>query len=586
MDYEDPVKTIAERLYYKSNTPTINDIASILQQMYRFNSEEALGVAESLEDEVIEQWKIVRQNYLNNINNNLRSIIGVVSNIIYKDDLDISEQNIVNILANDASLRGHPLFKYHFTYQAAQDTARRIIQDVVNKVNQKIEAAQKIAEEQAQIEQSLKIQKVEQELEKRARTNKQEPKDWYIAQLKRSKLLKDFDDEIKEALCNYYKETWYWYNSHEEGEERRRITIKNKIYDYVVTHPDENLRTPESFKQLIRSWESSIPDDEAYTYYKAVYFMIPGASFHVNEPVNPHQPGFKSLHKYKFSKKTPKIRPSITNTFPLKENLKRYRLHKIAPRGTYMIDLMFGSNKLTYLVAININTRYACVELTNIIGNDNEILKTDAKTSTSYLRALRRIMEEVKDNPILHLTGDDECAFGSNDSKKFYEDNGITFHPVPRMKIEGKNGTAPLHSSLGLIDRFIRTIRDMLYQAGYGLTPLAIKEMVRQYNNAPHKTLSKWIGFDVSPLMVQRDKNKEEYIVEKIRKANIATKLNYGYNIPIGTKVKVYNEKNVLGKRRTICKEGTITGKRKGLYEVKINGKDYSVPRFKLSFLH
>ena len=318
--------------------------------------------------------------------------------------------------------------------------------------------------------------------------------------------------------------------------------------------------------------------------------MIPGASFHVNEPVNPHQPGFKSLHKYKFSKKIPKIRPSITNTFPLKENLKRYRLHKIAPRGTYMIDLMFGPNRLTYLVAININTRYACIELTNIPGSTGEILKKDAKTSTSYLRALNKIMEEVKKyNPMKHLTGDGECAFNSKLSKEFYRKNGITFHPVPRMSVQGKNGTDPLHSSLGLIDRFIRTIRDMLYQAGYGLTPLAIKEMVRQYNNAPHRTLSKWIGFDVSPLMVQRDRYKEEYIVEKINKANIATKLNYGFRIPNGTNVKVYNEKNTLGKRRRICNPGTIEEALNSLYKVKINYDDGStktalVPRYKLEF--
>ena len=89
--------------------------------------------------------------------------------------------------------------------------------------------------------------------------------------------------------------------------------------------------------------------------------------------------------------------------------------------------------------------------------------------------------------------------------------------------------------------------------------------------------------------MVQRDRYKEEYIVEKINKANIATKLNYGFRIPNGTNVKVYNEKNTLGKRRRICNPGTIEEALNSLYRVKINYDDGStktalVPRYKLEF--
>ena len=125
----------------------------------------------------------------------------------------------------------------------------------------------------------------------------------------------------------------------------------------------------------------------------------------------------------------------------------------------------------------------------------------------------------------------------------------------------------------------------MIFTAGYKLTPLAIKEMVRQYNNAPHSTLSKWIGFDVSPLMVQKDKNKEEYIVMKINKANVATKLKFGFDLSIGSRVKVFNEKDTLGKRRTICREGVIIGKQGVLYRVKTNYGEELIPRFKLDLI-
>ena len=272
--------------------------------------------------------------------------------------------------------------------------------------------------------------------------------------------------------------------------------------------------------------------------------------------------------------------------------MKKYSLHKVAHRGSYMIDFMVHKKKYIYLVAININTRYAMIEMTNIsVSDENEsqerILSKDAKTTSSYLRALKKMIDEVKImNPIRHLTGDGEGAFKSNLAKKFYEQYNITFHPVTRMKIEGKKGTDPLHSSLGLVDRFIRTIRDMLFNAELQITPLAIKEMVRQYNNAPHTTLSKYIGFDVSPLMVKQDKNKEEYIVMKINNENIQTRMRYDFNIPIGSKVKVYNEKDVLGKRRVIAREGEVVGRQGVMYKVKTNLGVETMPRYKLESLH
>ena len=110
--------------------------------------------------------------------------------------------------------------------------------------------------------------------------------------------------------------------------------------------------------------------------------------------------------------------------------------------------------------------------------------------------------------------------------------------------------------------------------------------MVRQYNNAPHTTLSKYIGFDVSPLMVQQDKNKEEYIVMKINNENIQTRMRYDFDIPIGSKVKVYNEKDVLGKRRVIAREGEVVGRQGVMYKVKTNLGVETMPRYKLESLH
>ena len=117
-------------------------------------------------------------------------------------------------------------------------------------------------------------------------------------------------------------------------------------------------------------------------------------------------------------------------------------------------------------------------------------LKLTVKQLTQ--RALNKMMNEAQEqnNPIVHLTGDGESAFTSRVAQSFYDQHKITFHAVPRMKIECKKGTDPLHTSLGLIDRLIRTIRDMLFNAKLPMTLKATKEMITQYNNAPHSTLS------------------------------------------------------------------------------------------------
>ena len=368
-------------------------------------------------------------------------------------------------------------------------------------------------------------------------------------------------------------------------------TFRERVVYFVTTHPDE-LLTFDQFMNVVRTWPRDMSPEAAYDFYKAKFFEIPGSTIHINEDLPPEpKPGFKSKWKYTYwLENPPKIPPTIPNSFPLKDNLRKYQLHKVGPRGSYMIDLMFGDQGLTYLVCININTRYALVELMNMVQH-GDALKANARTTTSYLRALKKIVKGVEEwNPIKYLIGDGEGAFGSRLAQQFYTDSGIEFHGVPRLYVEGKNGTDPLHSSLAVVDRFIRTIRDMLHVSGLKATPKAVEHMVFQYNWSPHSTLSKALGLLVSPREVMLDKNVEEYIVMRINKANIATKLSPGYLIDNHVRVKVYNDKNAFGKRRQIYHEGEVVGRRAGLYEVKINknGRELNVlvPRYKLDLLH
>ena len=524
------------------------------------------------------------------------------SQITLKDVSYLVAQEFWNVRHNTAKRSGE-LIRYvwqlslHYEIRhlgSIEEIADRIFPDVNARIAKKLNEEQRYQEGQAE-----RIESIKQELLRKARTDKNKQSSKKIANLniiKKTRLgLPPLTTEQIQELYDYYSENWEVLQVPDVRPKRQRDKdIKTRINEFVQTHPDEMLSLDE-FKQIIRDWNRNMTINEAYKYYQDKFFRLPGVTISIDEPRNVEVLGFKDKDKYKFGTRTyernPVMKQTITNRFPLKDNLKKYGTHKVAHRGSYMIDFMFHK-KYVYLVAININTRYAMVEMTNVSASDeNEsqerVISKDAKTTSSYLRALMKMIDEVKFmNPIRHLTGDGESAFKSNLAMKFYEQYNITFHPVTRMKIEGKKGTDPLHSSLGLVDRFIRTIRDMLFNAELQITPLAIKEMVRQYNNAPHTTLSKYIGFDVSPLMVQQDKNKEEYIVMKINNENIQTRMRYDFDIPIGSKVKVYNEKDVLGKRRVIAREGEVVGRQGVMYKVKTNLGIEIMPRYKLESLH
>lgn len=129
----------------------------------------------------------------------------------------------------------------------------------------------------------------------------------------------------------------------------------------------------------------------------------------------------------------------------------------------------------------------------------------------------------------------------------------------------------------------------MAYNMKIGvITPEVMNEIVNQYNNAPHKGLSKWAGFKVTPKMVNDDLELENHIVRRILHANWEIKNNASYNIRDGVNVKVYNEKDSMMKRRTIIQPGEfkVIGKENGLFKVdgRVNGKNriQLLPRYLL----
>ena len=309
---------------------------------------------------------------------------------------------------------------------------------------------------------------------------------------------------------------------------------------------------------------------------------------------------------------TRRVKESIdfpVNSFPVKEN-KAYHLHMAASRGTYLIDFMY-SGKYIYLIAINVNTRKAYARPTNVqtlnnpeavelASRSNEraveiefkerVTLNNRFTTRKFIETLTRMIDE-DGMDVKHLRGDGQLAFASSTARHFYKSRGITFTPVVRLDVgitepDGvPHHSEPMHTSLGIVDRFIRTLRDMAYNLNRSVIDSNfMQRLLYNYNNAPHKHLTKILGFSCSPNMVNYEMECE--LVRRIAQTNWEVMNSFGYRINNGTSVKVYNEKDNVRKRRTAIRPGKfkVTGWRNGMYEVtKDDGTKIQLPRFKIA---
>ena len=421
--------------------------------------------------------------------------------------------------------------------------------------------------------------------------------------------IKILNESDKNMLWNEYVTAWDEINLNDL---RLSDTFMDKLKAFVINHQDK-LLTMDEFINVVSQWpQTSKTREEWYRTYQDLYFKLPSTFTSIRDQITPKVIAFKSPNKIRFIQSShPNLQPmdpstNPTSYFPLKENSKRYQLHKVSPSGTYIIDLVF-TGKLCYLFAINVNTRYLFVELMNeILFTDDEdtdesktlrISKKNTKTTTSFIRTLQKLIDRGMN--VKHLQGDGEKSFGANKSLEFYKSNHITFTSVPRMKLNVSpsfmkpvindkqwNKSAPMHSSLGILDRVVRTIRDMAYNMKVGIiTPGIMKVLVDQYNNAPHKTLSKYLEMDITPQMVQDDPELEDYITRQIHKQNNNIMNQPGFKLAIGTPVKIYNERDSMMKRRSIIQPGKyhIVDFHNGMYIVADDKNNTQlIPRYKL----
>lgn len=245
-----------------------------------------------------------------------------------------------------------------------------------------------------------------------------------------------------------------------------------------------------------------------------------------------------------------------TNSFDLKFNKKFYGLHHVAFPGTYQIDLMFsGTGNNCFLVAIEVNTRYLYVTRTNIEATKedffgNKTTSVEKKSTLAVYLAMEKLFDQGWKPSI--IKSDSEAAFNSEFIvNRVYDKRKIIHKTVFRTtKMDGK--TAPMHTSLAIVDRVIRTIKQRFANRGHVLGDLPAKEVykfVDHYNNKKHKTLSSIFKKPTTPKQVHDDIKLELGVIRNRIALNNKIKANTDWQLPKDTIVKVYIDKDNHEKR-------------------------------------
>lgn len=158
------------------------------------------------------------------------------------------------------------------------------------------------------------------------------------------------------------------------------------------------------------------------------------------------------------------------------------------------------------------------------------------KTDKECLRSFQEVYKEI-DNQGFHIEradSDNESGFKSKIFSKFCLEHKIVQHLNEPSD----------HKALGVIDRFCRTLRNLIvrYQEAYQTQKfiLHLQDLIDNYNNSVHRTLGQ------SPLEAIAFGGINNYISSQTEKASRA-----GYNkekFSVGDRVRVFKKKKLFEK--------------------------------------
>ena len=287
------------------------------------------------------------------------------------------------------------------------------------------------------------------------------------------------------------------------------------------------------------------------------------------------------------------------NNFNIKQSKKNYSLKTFSKLpNSYIGDIFFQTKDFAFLLLININTRYAYAyklgevdekEIINVDVNQKEYeikyASKGQKTINSLKKAFNKHLSKHKVNLLMF---DGERAINSEGFKKYLQNKNITY--VPSIPVT--------HTSLSLIDRLCRTIRDIVFNLNIDiiLNQSIMNKVLRYYNEARHDTLTQTLFKAypelkdkykiISPSIIEHNPKLEKLFVKECIKYNFFITSQNNFELNKNDNIKVINNVSKLEKKRTILDKDDykIINKVCNIYELKNNrtGENIYKPRFEI----
>ena len=194
----------------------------------------------------------------------------------------------------------------------------------------------------------------------------------------------------------------------------------------------------------------------------------------------------------------------------VKKNQRKITLHHIHGKKTWMTDFMVinGKNIINF---IHCNSRYWLAEI------------VPHQTASAAARVLMMLVQAEPnteyDYPLIDtLISDDAQALNRSDVIR-----SICIRANIRQITY--NMTITPHSYLALVDRISRTLRDMCFNCkrknpNWQLNDDTLNDLLYIYNHTPHDTLTKTMGFEVSPYQALVHRNLQNELVRRWMKAD------------------------------------------------------------------
>lgn len=219
---------------------------------------------------------------------------------------------------------------------------------------------------------------------------------------------------------------------------------------------------------------------------------------------------FQSIaRKYGFTNKEAK--DHLTNNVVHDQKVpppKFMHIYSKHPNAYQMDTFFYREEKTPYLMFININSRKAYA------------YKMNDKGASEVLKALNKFIKETQD--IYSITSDQDKAYLSNAVLSFMKDHDIRYRTT----------TDNDHDKLAIINRFMRTIRDLRDR-----NKEDILKIVDAYNDMPHRSIGNKAPNEFT------DEDEQKYIEQQNQ--------NNPYDFQPDEKVRIVLDSNPFAKKRS-----------------------------------